>query len=50
MEEHRRLIEAFRARDSGRAERLMQTHLQKQCQALVSYYAEKGKKAVHPVE
>ena len=46
MEEHRRLIEAFRARDSERAERLMQTHLQKQCQALVTYYAEKGKSAV----
>jgi DNA-binding GntR family transcriptional regulator len=48
MEEHRRLIEAFRARDSERAERLMQTHLQKQCQALITYYAEKGKEVVYP--
>lgn len=46
MEEHRRLIEAFRARDSQRAERLMQVHLQKQCQALVIYYGEKGKQAM----
>jgi DNA-binding GntR family transcriptional regulator len=46
IEEHRRLIEAFRARDSERAERLMQMHLQKQCQALVTYYAEKGMSAV----
>jgi DNA-binding GntR family transcriptional regulator len=50
IEEHRRLIEAFRARDSQRAERLMQVHLQKQCQALVLYYGEKGKKAIHPVD
>lgn len=42
MEEHRRLIEAFRARDGERAERLMRAHLLKQGQALVSYYAELG--------
>lgn len=48
MEEHRRLVEAFRARDSQRAERLMQAHLQKQCQALVTYYGEKGKEAIPP--
>jgi DNA-binding GntR family transcriptional regulator len=48
MEEHRRLIEAFRDRDSQRAERLMRTHLQKQGQALVTYYGEQGKKAIHP--
>jgi DNA-binding GntR family transcriptional regulator len=46
MEEHRRLLEAFRARDSQRAERLMQVHLQKQGQALVIYYGEKGKQAM----
>lgn len=42
MEEHRGLMEAFRARDGERAERLMKTHLLKQCQALVAYYAELG--------
>ncbi len=42
IEEHRRLIEAFRARDGARAERLMQTHLRNQCEALLMYYAEKG--------
>jgi len=42
MEEHRGLMEAFRARDGERAERLMKTHLIKQCQALVAYYAEQG--------
>lgn len=42
MEEHRRLIEAFRARDGNRVERLMRQHLQKQGQAFVSYYAELG--------
>lgn len=42
MEEHRGLMEAFRTRDGERAERLMKTHLIKQCQALVAYYAEQG--------
>ena len=42
MEEHRRLIEAFRARDGERADRLMRAHLIRQCQALVTHYAEKG--------
>lgn len=42
IEEHRRLIEAFRVRDGARAERLMQTHLRNQCEALLMYYAEKG--------
>lgn len=42
MEEHRRLMEAFRAREGARAERLMQTHLLKQCEALVTHYAELG--------
>ena len=42
MNEHRGLIEAFRARDGERAERLMKTHLLKQSQALVAYYAELG--------
>ncbi len=42
LEEHRRLIEAFRARDGVRAERLMQTHLHNQCKALLMYYAGKG--------
>ncbi len=42
MEEHRRLMEAFRARDAERAERLMRTHLLKQYEALVIYYAEQG--------
>jgi len=46
MEEHRRLIEAFRARDGERAERLMRAHLEKQGLALVSYYAELGFKKV----
>ena len=44
MEEHRGLMEAFRARDGERAERLMKTHLIKQCQALVAYYAEQGQR------
>jgi DNA-binding GntR family transcriptional regulator len=48
LEEHRRLIEAFRDRDSQRAERLMQVHLTKQGQALVTYYGEQGKKAIPP--
>ena len=48
MEEHRRLMEAFRTRDSQRAERLMQVHLQKQCQALIIYYGEQGKQAIQP--
>ena len=42
MEEHRGLMEAFRAREGERAERLMKTHLIKQCQALVAFYAEQG--------
>ncbi len=42
MEEHRRLMEAFRARDGERAERVMRTHLLKQYEALVIYYAEQG--------
>jgi DNA-binding GntR family transcriptional regulator len=46
MEEHQGLIEAFRARDGERAERLMRAHLQKQGQALVSYYAELGQSMV----
>lgn len=47
IEEHRRIIEALRARDGRRAERLMWTHLQKQGQALVSYYAEYGYSKAH---
>ncbi len=42
MEEHRGMMEAFRARDGERAEKLMQMHLEKQCNALVTYYAELG--------
>ena len=42
MAEHRGLMEAFRAREGERAEKLMQLHLQKQCDALVTYYAELG--------
>lgn len=47
IEEHRRLIEAFRARNGERAERLMRTHLHKQGQALISYYAEHGYSLKH---
>ncbi len=42
MEEHRGLMEAFRAREGERAEKLMRLHLDKQCNALVTYYAELG--------
>lgn len=48
IEEHRRIIEAFRYRDGERAERLMRAHLQKQGQALISYYAELGYSNVSP--
>ena len=43
IDEHRGLMEAFRARESERAEKLMQLHLKKQCDALVMYYAELGR-------
>ncbi len=43
MEEHRALMEAFRAREGERAEKLMQLHLEKQCNALVMHYAELGR-------
>jgi DNA-binding GntR family transcriptional regulator len=46
MDEHRELMEAFRAREAGRAEKLMQLHLKKQCDALVMYYAELGRSVV----
>ena len=38
MEEHRRLMEAFRRRDPGAAERVMREHLINQCEALVHVY------------
>ncbi len=43
IDEHRGLMEAFRAREGERAEKLMQLHLKKQCDALVMYYAELGR-------
>jgi DNA-binding GntR family transcriptional regulator len=43
IDEHRGLMEAFRAREGERAEKLMQLHLEKQCDALVMYYAELGR-------
>lgn len=43
MDEHRGLMEAFRAREGERAEKLMKLHLEKQCNALVTYYAELGR-------
>lgn len=47
MEEHRRLMASFRARDGELAERLMRAHLLKQCDALVTYYAELGQSLKH---
>ncbi len=38
MEEHRRLLQAFRRRDPEAAERLMREHLINQCEALVHLY------------
>ncbi|MBE0618404.1 MAG: GntR family transcriptional regulator [Proteobacteria bacterium] len=38
IREHRALLEAFRNRDRDRAEDLMKTHLQRQCDALVALY------------
>ncbi len=38
MEEHRMLMEAFRRRDPGAAERVMREHLINQCEALVHVY------------
>ena len=46
MDEHRGLMEAFRAREGERAEKLMRLHLKKQCDALVMYYAELGRSMV----
>lgn len=43
IDEHRELMEAFRAREGERAEKLMRRHLQRQCDALVTYYAELGR-------
>lgn len=43
IDEHRWLMEAFRARDGEKAEKLMRIHLQRQCDALVMYYAELGR-------
>jgi len=46
IDEHRGLMEAFRAREGERAEKLMQLHLKKQCDALVMYYAELGRSVI----
>jgi DNA-binding GntR family transcriptional regulator len=46
IQEHRDLLEAFRRRDTPRAEALMKRHLLKQCEALVDLYAG-GRDAEH---
>lgn len=38
MQEHRALLEAFRQRDSEKAQSLMRHHLMQQCEALVNLY------------
>ncbi len=40
IEEHRRLLRAFRDRDADAAERCMREHLHNQCEALVTVYEE----------
>lgn len=42
IDEHRRLLEAFRRRDAIEAESLMKIHLMNQCESLRSLYEDKG--------
>lgn len=48
IREHRELLEAFRRRDPARAEAVMQHHLRKQCEALVSVYGARPSKPRDP--